>query len=87
MKVVKVIWHETALEHYNYWKENDPDKVERIKNLILSIKQSPFKGIGKPEPLKGDLSGLWSRRINKEHRLVYKVSDVSLTIYQCRFHY
>jgi toxin YoeB len=87
MKVSKVIWHETALEHYNYWKENDLDIVDKIKNLIASCKEHPFKGIGKPEPLKRNLSGYWSRRITKEHRFVYSYSNEVLTIIQCRFHY
>ena len=77
----------TALEHYQYWKENDLSKITKIKALIENIKQTPFLGIGKPEPLKGNLSGYWSRRISQEHRLVYKVSANDLTIIQCRFHY
>ena len=87
MKVSKVIWHTTALEQYNYWKENDTDITEKIKALIMSCKENPFKGIGKPEPLKGNLSGYWSRRITKEHRFVYSYSNETLTIIQCRFHY
>ena len=77
----------TALEQYQYWKDNDESKVTKIKSLISSIIENPFKGLGKPEPLKGDLAGYWSRRINQEHRLVYKVSTTDLTIIQCRFHY
>lgn len=77
----------TAIEQYQYWKETDISKITKIKALIESIKQTPFQGIGKPEPLKNDLSGYWSRRITQEHRLVYKVSDVGITIFQCRYHY
>ncbi|MCC5936472.1 MAG: Txe/YoeB family addiction module toxin [Lunatimonas sp.] len=81
-----------AWEDFNYWIENDEDSVIKIKELIKSIRQSPFKGIGKPEPLKYDLKGFWSRRISGEHRLVYKINgtkgvDLMCTIIQCRFHY
>lgn len=81
-----------AWEDFSYWIETDTDTVSKIKELIKSIKQNPFKGIGKPEPLKHGLKGFWSRRITGEHRLVYKVSgkrsvDQKCTILQCRFHY
>ncbi len=87
MIVTNVIWHEKAKADYDFWVNNDAAKVEKIKNLILSCKVHPFKGIGKPEPLKGNLSGYWSRRIDQEHRFVYSFSDGNLTIIQCRFHY
>jgi len=79
-------------EEFEYWIDNDPDIVARIKDLIKSIRQDPFKGIGKPEPLRYDLKGYWSRRITGEHRIVYKVSgtkgvDQRCIIVQCRFHY
>ena len=79
-------------EDFSYWIETDNDTEIKIKELIKSIKQNPFKGIGKPEPLKHGLKGYWSRRITGEHRLVYKVSgkrdvDQKCTIIQCRFHY
>lgn len=79
-------------EDFVYWLENDKDLVMRIKELIKSIKQNPFKGLGKPEPLKHRLKGFWSRRITHEHRLVYRVSgkkgvDQKCSIIQCRFHY
>ena len=64
-----------AWEEYLYWQKNDKAILKRINNLIKDIKRSPFDGIGKPEPLKHGLSGYWSRRINDEHRLVYKVLD------------
>jgi len=75
-----------------YWIDNDPDSVTRIKDLIKSILQDPFRGLGKPEPLRYDLKGYWSRRITSEHRIVYKVSgtkgvDQKCVILQCRFHY
>ncbi len=79
-------------EDLEYWINNDPDTVKRVKDLIKSICQDPFKGLGKPEPLKYDLKGFWSRRITGEHRIVYKVSgtkgvDQKCVIIQCRFHY
>ena len=79
-------------EDFSYWIETDNDTAIKIKELIKSIKQNPFKGIGKPEPTKHGLKGYWSRRITGEHRLVYKVSgkrdvDQKCTIIQCRFHY
>ena len=79
-------------EDLEYWIDNDPDTVTRIKDLIKSIRQDPFRGLGKPEPLRYDLKGYWSRRITSEHRIVYKVSgtkrvDQKCVILQCRFHY
>lgn len=79
-------------EDFEYWIDNDSDKSDKIRLLLKSIKQDPFKGLGKPEPLKYDLKGYWSRRISSEDRLVYKVSgtkgiDQKCTIIQCRFHY
>lgn len=81
-----------AWEEFNYWLETDPDTIKKIKELIKSIRQTPFKGIGKPEPLKYDLKGFWSRRISGDHRLVYKITskkgvDQVCTIVQSRFHY
>jgi len=79
-------------EDLEYWITNDPDTVIRVKDLIKAIRQDPFKGLGKPEPLKYDLKGYWSRRITGEHRIVYKVTgtkgvDQKCLIIQCRFHY
>ena len=79
-------------EDLEYWITNDPDTVIRVKDLIKAIRQDPFRGLGKPEPLKYDLKGFWSRRITGEHRIVYKVSgtkgvDQKCVIIQCRFHY
>lgn len=80
-------WTAHAWDDYIYWQKNDPKMVERINDLLKETKRIPFKGIGKPEPLKGNLKGFWSRRINDEHRLVYGVSNSGITIIQCRFHY
>ncbi|MCK6610602.1 MAG: Txe/YoeB family addiction module toxin [Bacteroidia bacterium] len=81
-----------AWEDFSYWIETDPEVVEKIKELLKAIKQDPFKGIGKPEPLKFGLKGYWSRRITTDHRLVYTVvgkkgTDQKCIIIQCRFHY
>jgi len=89
---MKIVFTENAWEDLTYWIENDIDQLEKIKELINSIKTSPFKGIGKPEPLKHQLTGYWSRRINQEHRIVYEISgkkqvDQICIIIQLRFHY
>jgi toxin YoeB len=80
-----------AWNDYLYWLNNDVDTLQRINELIKEIKREPFKGTGKPEPLKGNLAGYWSRRITGEHRLVYRISgsrpNQILTIIQARFHY
>jgi len=81
-----------AWEDFEYWMETDIDTVNKIKDLLKEIRKTPFKGLGKPEPLKFDLKGYWSRRITGDHRLVYKVDgkkgvDQKCYILQCRFHY
>jgi len=80
-----------AWEDYLYWKDFDLDTLEKIHELIKDIKRKPFKGKGKPEPLRGNLAGYWSRRITGEHRLVYRVSGkddtTTIIIIQARFHY
>ena len=80
-------WAEHAWNDYLYWQQTDKKILKRINSLIENIKRPPFEGIGNPEPLKHNWSGYWSRRINREHRLVYKVLDESITIVQCRYHY
>lgn len=84
---MKLIFSEQAWEDYLYWQKTDKKLLERINVLIKEAGRSPFEGIGKPEPLKNALSGYWSRRINDEHRFVYKISDGSMLIAQLRFHY
>ncbi len=76
-----------AWEDYLYWQKTDKKMVKRINLLIKDITRSPFEGKGKPEPLKHELSGLWSRRITEEHRFVYQMIEDVLTVTQCRFHY
>jgi toxin YoeB len=78
---------ENAWEDYLYWQKIDKKMVKKINELIKDIKRNPFDGIGKPEPLKYDLAGYWSRRIDREHRLVYQAKNDELLIYACRFHY
>ena len=80
-------WTEAAWEDYEYWQRTSKEKVKQIGKLIKAIKRDPFKGIGKPEPLKHDLAGYWSRRIDQEHRLVYEIQDDAIIIVQCRYHY
>ncbi|WP_342117108.1 Txe/YoeB family addiction module toxin [Pseudoduganella sp. OTU4001] len=82
-----VAFTDAAWESYLYWQEKDPKLVEKINELIDACLDSPNTGIGKPEPLKGNLTGLWSRRINREHRLVYMFEAGTLYIVSCRFHY
>ncbi len=84
---MKLVFAEKAWEDYLYWQKTDKKIVKRINTLIKDITREPFEGIGKPEPLKHALSGYWSRRINDEHRIVYKVQDDALLIAQLRYHY
>ncbi|GAO34696.1 toxin YoeB [Sulfuricella sp. T08] len=84
---MKILFHPHAWEDYGYWLHADPKKVKRINALIRDIQRSPFEGIGKPEGLRFDLSGCWSRRIDDEHRLVYRVEEDVLHLLACRYHY
>ena len=84
---MKLIFSEQAWEDYLYWQKTDKKLLARINVLVKDISRSPFAGIGKPEPLKNALSGYWSRRINDEHRIVYKIADGSMLIAQLRYHY
>ena len=84
---MQLMFSEQAWEDYLYWQKTDKKLLERINLLIKEICRSPFVGMGKPEPLKNALSGYWSRRINDEHRIVYKISDSSIFTAQLRFHY
>lgn len=77
----------TALEQYQNWEKTNPKIFKKINTILNSILQNPFHGIGKPEPLKGDLAGYWSRRINLEHRIVYSVTSDAIYIVACRYHY
>ena len=84
---MKLIFSERAWEDYLYWQETDRRLLARINQLIREIQREPFSGIGKPEPLKHAFQGYWSRRINDEHRIVYKVQHDAVLIAQIRYHY
>lgn len=84
---MKIVFTESGWEDYVWFQEHDRKLLKRINTLIKDTARSPFQGIGKPEPLKSDLSGYWSRRINSEHRLVYGVTESELIIVSCRYHY
>ncbi len=88
---MKLLWSESAWGDYLYWQDNDRDILRRINIIVQDIRRNPFVGIGKPEPLRGDLKGWWSRRITGDHRIVYRVqasgNDQRLEIVMCRYHY
>ena len=84
---MKLIFAQKAWEDYLYWQKTDKQILKRINVLIKEIQREPFEGIGKPEPLKHALSGYWSRRINDEQRIVYKIDQESILIAQLRYHY
>ena len=84
---MKTLWEDRAWDDYIYWQTQDKRTLKRINALLKDIKRSPFEGIGKPEPLKGNLSGMWSRRIDEENRIVYYAEDSILYIISCRGHY
>ena len=82
-----VVWADEAWEDYLLWKAKDTRVHKRLNRLIEAVAKDAFRGIGKPEPLKHELAGYWSRRITEEHRLVYKVSQGKIFILACRYHY
>jgi len=86
-KSAVVSFTENAWEDYTYWHKQDPKIAEEINTLLDECMKDPFKGTGKPEPLKGDLTGYWSRRITREHRLVYLPEDNTIYVIACRYHY
>lgn len=86
-KAVKLSFTDNGWDDYLYWEKQDRKVFNALNKLIEECKRTPFKGTGKPEPLKADLSGFWSRRITQEHRLVYLFEDETLYILQCRYHY
>lgn len=81
------IWFDEAWDDYIYWQAQDKKTLKRINNLIKDTERNPFSGIGKPEPLKGNLRDFWSRRIDDSNRLVYRIKDEKLEILSCRGHY
>jgi len=84
---VDLVFRPAAWEHYLYWQQTDRRMVKRINQLLEDICRHPCEGMGKPEPLKHELAGCWSRRINREHRVVYRVKDGCVEIVQLRYHY
>lgn len=84
---MKLVWADEAWEDYLWWKAKDPRVHKRINRLVEAISKDPFRGIGKPEPLKHKWAGYWSRRVTEEHRLVYKVAQGKILIAACRYHY
>ncbi|MCU0351924.1 MAG: Txe/YoeB family addiction module toxin [Flavobacterium sp.] len=84
---MKFVFTELSWEDYLYWQKNDKQKIKRINELLKDISRHPYEGIGKPEPLKFNYSGFWSRRIDEEHRLIYRVVDDEVQIAKCKFHY
>ena len=85
--MMDVFFTETATAGYEFFRKNNPKLLDKIRTLIANIQETPFSGLGKPEALKHNLEGYWSRRINKEHRLIYKIEDEQIIIHRVRFHY
>lgn len=84
---MSLLWTDDAWEDYVYWQSHDRKNLKRVNQIVRDIQRSPYEGIGKPEPLKGDLSGWWSRRIDERNRVVYRLKGDSTEIAQCRGHY
>jgi len=84
---MNILFTDEAWEDYLYWQQFDKKLLKKINSLIKDIKRTPFDGLGKPEALKFELQGCWSRRINQEHRLIYEVLDDAIHIIACRYHY
>jgi toxin YoeB len=83
----KILLEDNAIEDFEFWSKNDVKTLKKIAELFIAISKNPFEGIGKPELLKGNLTGYWSRRINGEHRIVYAVDNEKVIIISCRYHY
>jgi toxin YoeB len=84
---MKIVFLDQAWEDYLYWQSTDKAMLKKINSLVKEIERTPFEGSGKPEPLKHNLTRLWSRRITLEHRLVYQLDNGAVVIHQCRYHY
>ena len=80
-------WAEKAWDDYLYWQATDKKRLKRINALIEDVERQPFDGLGNPEPLRHNWTGYWSRRIDREHRLVYKITKKTIVVVQCRYHY
>ena len=84
---MNILFTDEAWEDYLYWQQTDKQTLRKINQLLKEIQRIPFSGVGKPEPLKHQLQGCWSRRFDSEHRLVYEITDNTLKVIGCRFHY
>lgn len=84
---MKFVFTDLSWEDYLYWQKNDKQKIKRINELLRDIARNPYEGIAKPEPLKFNYAGFWSRRIDEEHRLIYRVVNDEVQIVKCRYHY
>jgi toxin YoeB len=84
---MKLVFHDKAWEDYLHWQHTDRKILQKINSLIKDISRTPFDGLGKPEPMKHHFANCWSRRIDHEHRLVYRVEDATVYLLQCRYHY
>jgi toxin YoeB len=84
---MKIIFMSTSWEDYLYWQKTEKNILRKINSLIREIERTPFEGTGKPEPLNYNLAGWWSRRLNLEHRLIYRIENDSIIILQCRYYY
>jgi toxin YoeB len=87
MSTLNIMWTAEAWDDYVYWQRQDKKTLKRINQLVKDTQRTPFEGIGKPEPLKANLTGFWSRRIDEANRLVYEVTDAQINIVSCRYHY
>jgi toxin YoeB len=87
MSALNIMWTAEAWDDYVYWQGQDKKTLKRINQLVKDAQRAPFEGIGKPEPLKANLTGFWSRRIDETNRLVYEVTDAQINIISCRYHY
>jgi len=85
--MMRITFSKNAWEDYMSWQSEDKKVLKKINDLIKDIQRTPYEGMGKPESLKYDLTGIWSRRIDREHRLVYQVNENEILIYSCRYHY
>ncbi len=87
MSALNILWTADAWDDYIYWQSQDWKTLKRINQLIKETQRTPLEGTGKPEPLKANLAGYWSRRVDETNRLIYEVEDTQITIIQCRYHY
>jgi toxin YoeB len=87
MSALNIMWTAEAWDDYVYWQGQDKKTLKRINQLVKDVQRTPFKGIGKPEPLKANLTGLWSRRIDDTNRLVYEITSTQINIVSCRYRY